>query len=193
MKIAKVSIILLVFQLLLVSTVAAKYLYQRSTCPRAWTRAAAYDPSLVMRGRYLSLQLTVDGCGSTLPTAKQAQFPRDVNGAAVSGKYGLRGDQNLTFPAELKVNDNRLVGIQIPDEDKGRSGQMVSTWRASSCEDMRLVAPVNFYIAENAKSPLPLAAGAELWIEVTVPPKGPPRPIQLALKRNGSWEPQALE
>lgn len=187
------SVAVLLIQLALVCSIAAKYLYQRWTCPRVWTRTVAFDPELVMRGRYLSLQITVDGCGSTLPTAKRAQFPRDMNGAAVSGKYGLRGDQNLTFPAELKVNDNRLVGIQIPDEDKGRSGQMVSTWRASSCEDMRLVAPVNFYIAENAKSPLPLAAGAELWIEVTVPPKGPPRPIQLALKRNGSWEPQAFE
>ena len=67
MKLAKTSIALLVIQLAIVSTVAAKYLYQRSTCPRVWTRAAAYDPELVMRGRYLSLQLTVDGCESTLP------------------------------------------------------------------------------------------------------------------------------
>ena len=69
---------LLLFQLLIVSTVAAKYLYQRATCPRVWTRAAAYDPDLVMRGRYLSLQLTVDGCSSTLPSAKDAEFPRNI-------------------------------------------------------------------------------------------------------------------
>ena len=80
MKIAKASIALLVLQLVIVSTVAAKYLYQRATCPRVWTRTAAYDPEMVMRGRYLSLQLTVDGCGSTLPSAKDAQFPRNVDG-----------------------------------------------------------------------------------------------------------------
>ena len=72
-------------QLVIVSTIAPKYLYQRSTCPRVWTRTAAYDPELVMRGRYLSLQLTVDGCSSTLPSAKQAEFPRNINGVP-SGK-----------------------------------------------------------------------------------------------------------
>jgi uncharacterized membrane-anchored protein len=187
------SVALLLIQLALVCSIAAKYLYQRWTCPRVWTRTAAFDPELVMRGRYLSLQLTVNGCRSTLPSAKQAQFPRDLNGAAVSGNFGIRSDQNVTFPAELKVIDNRLVAIQITDEDKGRVGQMVNTWSASNCEGMRLAAPVNFYIAEHARSPLPLATGAELWIEVTVPPKGPPRPIQLALKQNGAWEPLTFQ
>ena len=56
MKLAKSSIVLLVIQLALVSSIAAKYFYQRSTCPKAWTRAAAYDPNMVMRGRYLSLR-----------------------------------------------------------------------------------------------------------------------------------------
>jgi len=187
------SVAVLVIQLALVCSIAAKYLYQRWTCPRVWTRTAAFDPELVMRGRYLSLQLTVNGCRSTLPSAKQAQFPRDVNGAAVSGNFAIRSDQNITFPAELRVIDNRLVAIQITDEDKARTGQLVSPWRAANCENLRLAEPVNFYIAEHARSPLPLAPGAELWIEVTVPPKGPPRPIQLALKQNGAWQPLTFE
>jgi len=80
MKISKTSIALLLIQLALVSSIAAKYIYQRSTCPRVWTRAAAYDPELVMRGRYLSLRLTVDGCQSTLPSALHAVFPRNSDG-----------------------------------------------------------------------------------------------------------------
>jgi len=79
MKLAKTSIVLLVIQLALVSSIAAKYLYQRATCPQAWTRAEAYDPNLVMRGRYLSLRLTVDGCQSTLPSALRATFPRNAD------------------------------------------------------------------------------------------------------------------
>jgi hypothetical protein len=51
------SVALLVIQLAIVSTIAAKYLYQRWSCPRVWTRAVAIDPQLPMRGRYLSLQL----------------------------------------------------------------------------------------------------------------------------------------
>ena len=35
--------------------------------------------------------------------------------------------------------------------------------------------------------------GHELWIEVTVPPKGPPRPLQLAEKENGVWKPLTLQ
>ena len=76
-------IALLLIQLAIVSSIAAKYLYQRWTCPRVWTRTAAYDPELLMRGRYLSLQLTVDGCQSTLPSAKEARMPRNVDGLPV--------------------------------------------------------------------------------------------------------------
>ena len=74
MKFSRVSIVLLLIQVLIVSTVALKYFYQRATCPRVWTRTVAYDPTLIMRGRYLSLQLTVDGCNSTLSSAKGVAF-----------------------------------------------------------------------------------------------------------------------
>ena len=70
---------------------------------------------------------------------------------------------------------------------------MVMASPGAPCDQMRLVDPVNFYIAEHARSPLPLASGAELWVEVTVPTKGPPRPVQLALKQDGRWEPLAFQ
>ncbi len=46
MKLAKISLsgtslVLLVIQLATVSTIAAKYLYQRWRCPRVWTRTVA--------------------------------------------------------------------------------------------------------------------------------------------------------
>jgi len=41
-----------------------------------------------MRGRYLSLQLVVDGCQSTLPSAFQARFPRTSMGRR--GRTGTR-------------------------------------------------------------------------------------------------------
>ena len=52
---------------------------------------------------------------------------------------------------------------------------------------------MDFYIAEHAADPTRLKAGQELWIEVTVPPQGPPRPLQLALKDNGAWKPLAFQ
>jgi len=192
-NVAIASLTLLAIQLILVCSIAGKYLYQRWSCPRVWTRAAAFDPALPMRGRYLSLQLVVDGCQSTLPSAKHAEFPRDYNGAAVSGNFMVRGEAEVAFPAELRVVDNRLAAVYIRDAKKGRTGQAVMALRGLPCDQMRLAAPVNFYISEHAHNPLPLAPGAELWIEVTVPPKGPPRPLQLALKKDGVWQPLAFE
>ncbi len=191
MKISKASIALLLIQLAIVSSVAGKYLYQRWTCPRVWTRAVAIDPELLMRGRYLSLRLLVDGCQSTLPSAKAAAFPRDINGMAIRGPFQLRA--LASFHADLKVQNNRLLAIRILDDKNGRLGQAVSVWPGAACDAMRLDAPVDFYIGEHAQSPLPLKAGQELWIEVTVPGSGPPRPIQLAMKENGAWTPLALQ
>lgn len=192
-KLSGVSIALLVFQLLVVSSVAGKYLWQRWRCPSVWTRATAIDPELPMRGRYLSLQLTVDGCQSTLPSAKLATFPRDVNGAIKSGPYVLR-PQPITFRANLKVENNKLVAVRPEGQEIGgpedpAAGEEISAMPSAPCGQMSLADGVDFYIPDIAKSPLPLQPGQELWIDVTVPPTGPPRPIQLALKDYGAWKP----
>jgi uncharacterized membrane-anchored protein len=193
MKFSRTSIALLVIQLAIVSTVAAKYLYQRATCPRVWTRTAAYDPSLVMRGRYLSLQLNVDGCGSTLPSAKDAQFPRNMNGVPGGNTFSIRAANTVWFQARIAVKDNKLIAIRVPESDTSTPTQSVAAWSGAACDQMRITQPVDFYIAEHATDPTRLKAGQELWIEVTVPPKGPPRPLQLALKDHGAWEPLAFQ
>ena len=193
MKFSKTSIALLVFQLLIVSSVAAKYLYQRATCPRVWTRTAAYDPELIMRGRYLSLQLTVDGCGSTLPSAKSAQFPRNVDGVPSAPRFNINSPDTVRFQARLAVKENKLSVIRAPDSDNTSGTQSVAAAPGAPCDQMRLTEPVDFYISELAKDPSWVKRGQELWIEVTVPPKGPPRPLQLALKDNGVWKPLTFQ
>jgi hypothetical protein len=193
MKLSKASIALLVIQLALVSSVAAKYLYQRARCPRVWTRATAYDPNLVMRGRYLSLQLKVDGCQSTLPSALHAVFPRNADGTTRKDGFSVNWQGAVQFRAKLKVEGNRLVAIRIPEADINSTGVMVEALPGSSCDALRVMEPVDFYIAEHAVDPTQLKAGQELWIEVTVPHKGPPRPLQLAVKDNGRWTPLAFQ
>jgi hypothetical protein len=193
MKLSKLSIALLVIQLALVSSIAAKYLYQRWRCPRVWTRSEVYDPSLVMRGRYLSLQLTVDGCQSTLPSAKLANFPRNVDGTTRPSGFSIQSPFSVRFPAKLQVEGNKLVAIRLQDPENSTAGVTVEALPDSSCAEMRLESPVDFYIAEHAASPVPIKPGQELWIEVTVPPQGPPRPIQLALKDGGAWKPLAFQ
>jgi hypothetical protein len=196
MKIGKVTIsaasmALLIVQLAIISSIAATYLYERWTCPRVWSRALAFDPQLPMRGRYLSLQLIVDGCQSTLPSAKAATFPRDINGAAVRGPYGLRA--SAIFRANLKVENNRLVAIGIVGNEGREAGQEIVAWPNSPCDQMRLGKPVDLYIPRRAADSSWVKPGQELWVEVTVPAKGPPRPTQLALKENSVWKPMAFE
>jgi len=57
------------------------------------------------------------------------------------------------------------------------------------CDQMHLADGVDFYISDTAQSPLPLQPGQELWIEVTIPPTGPPRPLHLAVKQDTLWKP----
>jgi uncharacterized membrane-anchored protein len=187
------SIVLLLIQLALVSSIAAKYLYQRRNCPRVWTRTAAYDPEMVMRGRYLSLQLTVDGCQRTLPSALHAVFPRNSDGTTKPTGFTVKANYPVQFSARLKVENNKLLAIRIPEADLNSRGVGVTAMPDSSCDAMRLDEPVDFYIAEHATDPTRLQPGQELWIEVTIPPQGPPRPLQLALKDNGAWKPLAFQ
>jgi uncharacterized membrane-anchored protein len=193
MKLSKTSIVLLLIQLALVSSIAAKYLYQRRSCPRVWVRTAAYDPEMVMRGRYLSLRLTVDGCQSTLPSALHAVFPRNSDGTTKPTGFHVNWQGAVHFRAKLKVDGNKLLAIRIPEADQSSKGVNVIAMPDSSCDAMHIDEPVDFYIAEHAADPTRLQPGQELWMEVTVPPQGPPRPLQLALKDNGAWKPLAFQ
>ncbi|HUB52770.1 MAG TPA: hypothetical protein VL986_11500 [Terracidiphilus sp.] len=187
-KVSGAAVAVLVVQLALVLSIAAKYLYERETCPRVWARAIAYDPEMPMRGRYLSAQLEVDGCGSTLPSAAHAEFPRDVSGAVRPGPYKVRGGP-LSFYAKLGVENNRLVAKWLEGEWVQADGMEVWANDGTPCDRMHLKEATDFFLPEHAPDPMALKRGQELWIEVTLPPEGPPRPIQLAVKDNGVWKP----
>jgi hypothetical protein len=146
-----------------------------------------------MRGRYLSLRLTVDGCESTLPSALHAVFPRNSDGTTKPAGFRVNWQGAVSFRAKLKAENGKLLAIRIPEADESSKGVEVTAWPESSCDAMRLDEPVDFFIAEHATDPTALQPNQELWIEVTVPPQGPPRPIQLALKDNGAWKPLAFQ
>jgi hypothetical protein len=177
------AIALVVIQCLVVSSIAAKYLYERVTCPRVWVRVAQYDPNLPMRGRYLALSPVVDAC--TLPHDKESAFRwADKDGHERIGSWHWRV-RTYARDGKLVVEDARNV---LP-----RTGTQTLWLNAdpsngdTSCDHARLSA-VDFFIPDTARSPFPLKKDQELWAEVTVPPLGPPRPIQLALSGNGGWK-----
>jgi hypothetical protein len=118
---------------------------------------------------------------------------RDKNGVPTGTKFYIRGEQVVRFPARLKVQGGKLIAIRIPESESQTGAQMVMAQPGSNCSEMRLETPVDFYIPEHAADPTPVKRGQELWVEVTVPPKGPPRPLQLAMKDNGAWRPLAFQ
>jgi hypothetical protein len=177
---------LLVVQLALVLSIAGKYLYERKTRPRVWVRTAQFDPNLPLRGRYLALQLAVDACG----------LPHDK--AHLSPAYKLFNTQTIEpgtykWTASLGVQDGHLVP-KLQDNPRTRDGILDLTQREDrSCERVPLSEATEFFIPDTAKPPFPLQKGQELWVEVTVPQTGPPRPIQLALSDPGGFHPLRLE
>lgn len=166
------AILLIVIQCLLVSSIAAKYLYERAMCPRVWVLTGQYDPDLPMRGRYLALSPVVDVCG--LSHSEDSKVLPPLAG---------RNWRVRTFARDgrLAVED---ASHQLPRTDL----QNVALHEGVPCDRAFLWPGIDYFIPEHAKSPFPLKPGQELWVEVTVPPSGPPRAIQLALSDNGKWQ-----
>ncbi len=52
-----------------------------------------------------------------------------------------------------------------------------------------LMEPVAFFLAEHAADPSRRQPGEELWMEVSVPGKGGPRPLRLGVKKDGVLRP----
>lgn len=163
------GIILTVLELAIVASLAAKYAIDRARLPRVWTRTAAYDPNLPIRGRYLSVQLRVDA----------------------DRVYG--GEEPKGFNPWSEVRDIELHaenGHLVASLASGPTRLRVTRWKTRTGEVVTILSePVDFFLPEHAVDPSWRKAGEELWVEVTVPKKGPPRPIRLAVKRGDTFTP----
>jgi len=148
----------------LVASLGAKLLYDRTTRPHVWVLAAPYDPSLPIRGRYVSLRLVVEprGIRETKPSPG-SQPPQSVTLRVEAGR--LVAEAN---PLERSFDPSDLHVLSIQRQDR---------------ELAVLDKPVAFFIAEHVSDPSRRPADEQLWVEVTIPKKGPPRPIRLGVKK----------
>lgn len=142
----------------LVASLGAKLLYDRSTRPRVWVRTAPYDPSTPIRGRYVSLQLVVE--------------PRGVTG-------------NSPVGVTLHVESEQLIAEANESRRYSPSDLHVSVVQRAGETLSLLDQPVAFFIPEHIVDPSRRPAGEQLWVEATIPKKGPPRPIRLGVKKEG--------
>jgi hypothetical protein len=171
------GLILLAVQLVLVLSIVGKYVYERKVCPRVWVRTAQVDPGLPFRGKYLALRLAVDSCA--LPRGEKG-FVRGI---------GPGGSGERSWRVRLEAKDDKLVAVLAGDKVKPELTEELTLWGNQSCNSATLRDPADYFIGDRAKSPFPLKPKEELWVEVTVPPSGPPRPIQLAISGESGFRP----
>jgi hypothetical protein len=178
MKAMRAGLILVLVQVLIVLSVAGKYLYERETRPRVWTRATQFDPSLPLRGRYLALQLMVNACG----------LPRDAE-HTIPGYAG--GHPFWRWNVSLTAVNGKLAP-RLEKSWSPRAGGALTLFADKPCDQATLSDAVLLFIPDRARVPFPLPPGQELWVEVTLPPSGPPRPIQMALSSGEGFHPIKL-
>jgi len=154
---------------LIVFSLGGKLLYDRHHRPRVWVRTGSTDPNLPIRGRYLTLRLEV-------------QAPWLLGDDA-------RGHQYVHSGITLGAGKDSLIAYKSESD----TGLSVTLWSGRlSSEVTYLDQPVDFFLPEHAQLPR-MQQGNELWAEVTIPRKGPPRPIQLALKKGTEWTPLSYQ
>jgi hypothetical protein len=151
-----------------------------------------FTKSLLLASIQLALVLSVAGKfwidRSTLPRVWARAAPYDPN-LPIRGRYvRLMIEVKSAGPESqvtLSVDNGQLIATA--------SDQTTGLYISKAFEDRaRLMPPVAFFIAEHVADPSSRKAGEELWAEVSVPKKGPPRPIQLGVKKDGALTPLNL-
>jgi hypothetical protein len=146
----------------LVGSLGLKLLADRARLPRGWVESQPFDPSTPLRGRYVRLGLVIP---LSNPDTTRGPY------AEAGVRLELRGDRVVGSIDDSVVSPR----VQLR-RDQGR-------WSA------RLAQPVAYFIPEHVPDPSVRPSGEELWAEVTIPKKGPPRPIRLGVMKDGRLTP----
>jgi hypothetical protein len=140
----------------LLLSLGGQLLLDRATRPRGWIRTEPVDPYLPIRGRYVNLSLVV------VP-------PTGATDLASGSRVVLRADDGLVVAQRASPATPLAQSLRtVPSGD---------LWR--------LEPSVAFFIPPKVEDPSLRPPGGQLWVEVTLPVKGSPRPIRLGVKREG--------
>jgi hypothetical protein len=150
----------------------------------------ALEKGLILAGAQVALVFSLGGKllmdRASLPRVWVKTAPVDPN-LPIRGRYVSlrllveeRGFPNgaVYAPAELSVEDGKLIAK--PSDD---SNVHIMVGRAS------IAGPLAYFIPEHVPDTSRRALGEELWVEVTVPRHGPPRPLRLGVKKDGVLTP----
>ena len=124
------------------------------------------------------------------PRAWVKTMPVDPN-APIRGRYlsmRIEVDAALDLAGRdvsLRVQDGRLTAVR----SGAPTGLRLRTDRRDPRAALQLERPLAFFLPEHAADPSRRGTGEELWMEVTVPERGAPRPIRLGIKKDGTLMP----
>jgi hypothetical protein len=166
----------------IVSSLGVKLLYDRAYRPRVWIKSAPVDPNLPIRGRYLSLRIQVPAEG--FQTRREfSPYQKDKDGKP------LMVDFTVPNQCDLELRNGQLTAIANPQgEFWGVSIRQTNTGMMADVPSQ-----TTYFLPEHAPDPSRLKPGEELWIEATIPRKGPPRPIRLGIKKDGVLTPLHID
>jgi len=170
-------------QIGIVLSLAGKYFFDRLFCPRVWVKTAPVDPNLPIRGRYVRLR-------PVLPVRGMSPFSDSSDGTK-------RRSGTWTGRVKLQLEDGQLVAVIDSDTQPhtGGNGRRSATLPTNAWFDISeteksekehtvtIAETVPFFIPEHILDPSIRSSGEELWVEVTIPKRGPLRPIRLAVKK----------
>lgn len=159
----RAGVVLALFQAGLLLLVGLTFWIERLTAPRLWALAQPVDPNLPIRGRYVSLRLRVP-----------------LSGVETSG--------STTPSVILQGQGDRLVAENDGDGER-YAGALI---RRDGQTLVELSEPLALFIPPDVKDPSRRSPSDPLWVEVTLPRSGPPRPIQLGVMRGGRVRPLSL-
>jgi len=138
---------------------------------------------------YRGIAILVVHCALVLSVAgkytwDRGRLPRAwANATPVDPEAPIRG-RYVTLQLRVEPGDRREdVGTVRLTSENGRlvahtdpKGTQI-VWRRTP-ELWLLTEPVAFFLPEHAPDPTRRQPGEELWVEVSIPPNGPPRPIR---------------
>lgn len=181
------GILLAGLHLLLLLSLGGKLLLDRATRPRMWLKAAPVDPDLPIRGRYVNLRVEVPILQQDWESSTQRSQVRNWEHGFPWTTVNLKfnGDQVKAVPDPTGQSSLRVM----PRVVLANTPEAREPWPKSKIE---LADPLAFFIPEHVPDPSRRAPGEELWVEVTLPKKGPLRPIRLAVKKGGTFTPLKL-
>jgi hypothetical protein len=151
-------------QAAIVASLAAQAALDRGRLPRAWVRALPVAATPAVHGRYIRVHLApiVDaGLAPRLDTMNGRTFVRRTPVVLEEREGKLLAHRAAVSRVHLSYPDGRKEGEPV------------------------LAFPIDYFVPAATANPKTLLGQGELWMEVSVPAQGSPRPLRVGAMRDG--------